>query len=325
MRFSFWTNLNQPWADVVDGVSHVERTGWDGVYVADHFMADAGGPFPADQPHFEATATLAAAAVMVPAVVGLGFLAGRRGDAQQAVGAPPETTILMATSTTMQPSAGPASYRCQGEVADDGVFTYYQYCEYIDPAAPPMTTTFVTIPQPTTTTIDPQLPDGTLVVIDATGGLPVQEILESRGVAFSEVMPARRVVAQTMIMPIGDDTTQAERLAELVPVGGFDTWDSTLIDGPVPDGDPLADVQREPVVRVKHGIILDIASPTDVQGVCVAPGDGAVPDAGVFRDADVAHHHGRLGHPRAVRHLRLTFTQFIDRHSPLRCRQKLQL
>lgn len=182
------------------------------------------------------TATLAAAAVMVPAVVGLGFLAGRRGDAQQAVGAPPETTILMATSTTMQPSAGPASYRCQGEVADDGVFTYYQYCEYIDPAAPPMTTTFVTIPQPTTTTIDPQLPDGTLVVIDATGGLPVQEILESRGVAFSEVMPARRVVAQTMIMPIGDDTTQAERLAELVPVGGFDTWDSTLIDGPVPDG-----------------------------------------------------------------------------------------
>ena len=39
-----------------------------------------------------------------------------------------------------------------------------------------------------------------------------------------------------MIMPIGDDVTLATQLAELVPVGGFDTWDSSLIDGPVPDG-----------------------------------------------------------------------------------------
>lgn len=68
MRFSFWTNLSQPWADVVDGVTHAEHTGWDGVYVADHFMADAGGPFPADQPHFEATATLAALAALTERV-----------------------------------------------------------------------------------------------------------------------------------------------------------------------------------------------------------------------------------------------------------------
>lgn len=68
MRFSFWTNLNQPWGDVVDGVTHAERTGWDGVYVADHFMADAGGPFTADQPHFEATATLAALAALTERV-----------------------------------------------------------------------------------------------------------------------------------------------------------------------------------------------------------------------------------------------------------------
>lgn len=68
MRFSFWTNTSQPWSDLVDGVTHAERTGWDGVYVADHFMADAAGPFPADQPMFEATATLSALAALTERV-----------------------------------------------------------------------------------------------------------------------------------------------------------------------------------------------------------------------------------------------------------------
>jgi F420-dependent oxidoreductase-like protein len=62
MRFSLWTNLSQSWADVIDAATHAERTGWDGVFVADHFMPDAGGPFPADQPTFEATAALSALA-----------------------------------------------------------------------------------------------------------------------------------------------------------------------------------------------------------------------------------------------------------------------
>lgn len=68
MRFSFWTNTSQPWSDLVDGVTHAEQTGWDGVYVADHFMADAGGPFPADLPMFEATAALSALASMTERV-----------------------------------------------------------------------------------------------------------------------------------------------------------------------------------------------------------------------------------------------------------------
>jgi F420-dependent oxidoreductase-like protein len=63
MRFSVWLGLTQPWADVLDGARHAEATGWDGVYVADHFMSDAGGPFPADAPHLEATAALSALAV----------------------------------------------------------------------------------------------------------------------------------------------------------------------------------------------------------------------------------------------------------------------
>ncbi len=68
MRFSYWASLNQPWDDVVAGVRHVEATGWDGVYVADHFMADAGGPFPADSPNLEATASLSALAALTERV-----------------------------------------------------------------------------------------------------------------------------------------------------------------------------------------------------------------------------------------------------------------
>ena len=68
MRFSFWTNTSQPWSDLVDGVTHAEQTGWDGVYVADHFMADAAGPFPADLPMFEATAALSALAAVTERV-----------------------------------------------------------------------------------------------------------------------------------------------------------------------------------------------------------------------------------------------------------------
>lgn len=59
MRFSLWASLSNPWADVLDGTRHAEATGWDGVYVADHFMADAGGPFPPDTPNLEAAAVVA--------------------------------------------------------------------------------------------------------------------------------------------------------------------------------------------------------------------------------------------------------------------------
>jgi alkanesulfonate monooxygenase SsuD/methylene tetrahydromethanopterin reductase-like flavin-dependent oxidoreductase (luciferase family) len=68
MRFSLWAGLTQPWSDVLEGVGHAERTGWDGVYVADHFMADAGGPFPADMANLEATAALAALAAVTDRV-----------------------------------------------------------------------------------------------------------------------------------------------------------------------------------------------------------------------------------------------------------------
>ncbi len=62
MRFSLWANVYQPWAEVMAEVGHAEATGWDGIYVADHFMAEgehAGGPVGT---MYEATAALAALA-----------------------------------------------------------------------------------------------------------------------------------------------------------------------------------------------------------------------------------------------------------------------
>jgi alkanesulfonate monooxygenase SsuD/methylene tetrahydromethanopterin reductase-like flavin-dependent oxidoreductase (luciferase family) len=60
VRFSIWPTLTQPWSDVLAVTRHAEATGWDGVYVADHFMAAgdaAGGP---RTPTHEGTAALAA-------------------------------------------------------------------------------------------------------------------------------------------------------------------------------------------------------------------------------------------------------------------------
>ncbi|HSL56755.1 MAG TPA: LLM class F420-dependent oxidoreductase [Acidimicrobiales bacterium] len=47
MRFSFWTNSGQPWDEILAGCRHAQATGWDGLWVADHFMPngdDVSGP-----------------------------------------------------------------------------------------------------------------------------------------------------------------------------------------------------------------------------------------------------------------------------------------
>lgn len=62
VRFSIWPNLMQPWGDVLDAVRHAEATGWDGAWVADHFMGDGGGFGPEESPTLEATAVLGALA-----------------------------------------------------------------------------------------------------------------------------------------------------------------------------------------------------------------------------------------------------------------------
>lgn len=62
MKLSIWPNAQQPWDELLTEVRHAEATGWDAVYVADHFMGDGAGFGPADTPTFESTALVAALA-----------------------------------------------------------------------------------------------------------------------------------------------------------------------------------------------------------------------------------------------------------------------
>ncbi|MFI5730191.1 TIGR03560 family F420-dependent LLM class oxidoreductase [Kribbella sp. NPDC051587] len=38
MDFSFWPNAGRTWTEILEGAEYAERTGWHGVWIADHFM-----------------------------------------------------------------------------------------------------------------------------------------------------------------------------------------------------------------------------------------------------------------------------------------------
>jgi alkanesulfonate monooxygenase SsuD/methylene tetrahydromethanopterin reductase-like flavin-dependent oxidoreductase (luciferase family) len=59
VRFSIWPSPSQPAADVVATARHAEATGWDGVWISDHFMGDDGSFGSPETPTLEATALLA--------------------------------------------------------------------------------------------------------------------------------------------------------------------------------------------------------------------------------------------------------------------------
>jgi F420-dependent oxidoreductase-like protein len=63
MRFSFWPAPTQPWPVILELARHVEATGWDGIWFADHFMADGKDT---SGPWSEAWTTLSAIAAAVP-------------------------------------------------------------------------------------------------------------------------------------------------------------------------------------------------------------------------------------------------------------------
>jgi F420-dependent oxidoreductase-like protein len=65
MRFSFWTNNANPWDDILAGCQHAAATGWDGVWVADHFMPNADD---VSGPMHEAWALVAGLSAVVPRV-----------------------------------------------------------------------------------------------------------------------------------------------------------------------------------------------------------------------------------------------------------------
>jgi F420-dependent oxidoreductase-like protein len=44
VRFSLWPTLGQPWDEVIATARHADANGWDGVWLADHFMPNGQGP-----------------------------------------------------------------------------------------------------------------------------------------------------------------------------------------------------------------------------------------------------------------------------------------
>lgn len=65
MKFSFWPQPTQSFTVMKRLGQHIEQTGWDGLWLADHFMPDADDT---NQPWPEAWTTLAALATCVPRV-----------------------------------------------------------------------------------------------------------------------------------------------------------------------------------------------------------------------------------------------------------------
>ena len=65
MRFSVWLGTEQPWDELVGSAERAERTGWDGIWVADHFMPNGER---SSMPRLEAWTTIAAVAARVDRV-----------------------------------------------------------------------------------------------------------------------------------------------------------------------------------------------------------------------------------------------------------------
>jgi alkanesulfonate monooxygenase SsuD/methylene tetrahydromethanopterin reductase-like flavin-dependent oxidoreductase (luciferase family) len=68
MRFSIWPSAAQSWDGIIELAAHCEQTGWDGVYIADHFMPNSPGTEPLDGDMLECWSVLAALAALVPRV-----------------------------------------------------------------------------------------------------------------------------------------------------------------------------------------------------------------------------------------------------------------
>ncbi len=66
MRFSIWPSPAQSWDEIHEITAHCERTGWDGVYFADHFMPNGPGAAPLDGDTLECWSVIVALAALVP-------------------------------------------------------------------------------------------------------------------------------------------------------------------------------------------------------------------------------------------------------------------
>ena len=68
MRLSIWPGAGQRYSEVLEVARHAAETGWDGVYIADHFMPNAGAGRSADHPTLECGSLVAALGAVVPRV-----------------------------------------------------------------------------------------------------------------------------------------------------------------------------------------------------------------------------------------------------------------
>ncbi|MBB2946771.1 alkanesulfonate monooxygenase SsuD/methylene tetrahydromethanopterin reductase-like flavin-dependent oxidoreductase (luciferase family) [Actinoplanes lutulentus] len=68
MRISIWPGAGQPYGDVLETARHAAETGWDGVWIADHFMPNDGTGTDPLHPVLEAGSLVAALGAAVPRV-----------------------------------------------------------------------------------------------------------------------------------------------------------------------------------------------------------------------------------------------------------------
>ena len=68
MRLSIWPGATQPYEAILETALHGAETGWDAVYIADHFMPDAGPGVDVRHPVLEAGSLVAALGAAVPRV-----------------------------------------------------------------------------------------------------------------------------------------------------------------------------------------------------------------------------------------------------------------
>jgi F420-dependent oxidoreductase-like protein len=68
MRLSIWPGAGQSYTEVLEVARHAAETGWDGVYIADHFMPNAGPGRSVDDPVLECGSLVAALGAVVPRV-----------------------------------------------------------------------------------------------------------------------------------------------------------------------------------------------------------------------------------------------------------------
>jgi F420-dependent oxidoreductase-like protein len=63
MKFSAWPSVTNPWSDLLEECRHIEAAGWHGIWIGDHFMANAADN---SGPWQESWSIISALAAVVP-------------------------------------------------------------------------------------------------------------------------------------------------------------------------------------------------------------------------------------------------------------------